>query len=99
MVTIVDIISYYGWKELIAIYVDDDYESNGIDALSDPLSVRNYKISYRAPLRSQANMDEIRDVSVQVALTESRILTCSYLSQEGSRHNGYITSTIFRDDE
>ncbi|KAL2499175.1 Glutamate receptor 3.6 [Abeliophyllum distichum] len=74
MAAIADIINYYGWREVIAIYVDDDYGRNGIAALSDQLSARSCKISYRAPLKSRANMDEIRDALVQVALTESRIL-------------------------
>ncbi|CAI9758070.1 unnamed protein product [Fraxinus pennsylvanica] len=83
MAAIADIISYYGWREVIAIYVDDDYGRNGIVALSDQLSTRRSKISYRAPLRSRASIDEIRDVLVQVALTESRILVVHTYPERG----------------
>ncbi|KAL2499174.1 Glutamate receptor 3.6 [Abeliophyllum distichum] len=83
MAAIADIINYYGWREVIAIYVDDDYGRNGIAALSDQLSARSCKISYRAPLKSRANMDEIRDALVQVALTESRILVVHTYPERG----------------
>lgn len=43
-----DLISYYGWKHVIAIYVDDDYGRNGIYSLDDELANKNsnvYKIA------------------------------------------------------
>ncbi|XP_022884646.1 glutamate receptor 3.6 [Olea europaea var. sylvestris] len=83
MAAIADIISYYGWREVIVIYVDDDYGRNGIASLSDQLSERSCKISYRAPLGSRANMEEIRDVLVQVTLTESRILVVHTYPERG----------------
>ncbi|GFQ06755.1 glutamate receptor 3.6 [Phtheirospermum japonicum] len=74
MVAISDIVSYYGWKEVTAIYVDDDYGRNGIAVLADQLSSRSCQISYKAPLKPEANLDDIREVLVQVALAGSRIL-------------------------
>ncbi|KAK8547114.1 hypothetical protein V6N13_099856 [Hibiscus sabdariffa] len=43
-------IDFYGWKEVIAIYVDDDYGRNGIAALNDELDKRMAKSFYRLPL-------------------------------------------------
>ncbi|CAI9753316.1 unnamed protein product [Fraxinus pennsylvanica] len=83
MAAIADIISYYGWREVIAIYVDDDYGRNGVASLSDQLSKRSCKISYKAPLRSRANIEEIRDVLVHVELTESRILVVHTYPERG----------------
>ncbi|KAK2975681.1 hypothetical protein RJ640_027784 [Escallonia rubra] len=73
MAAIADIVKYYEWREVIAIYVDDDHGRNGIAALGDQLAARRCKISYKAPLNPQASQADIRDVLVKVALLESRI--------------------------
>ncbi|KAK2975682.1 hypothetical protein RJ640_027785 [Escallonia rubra] len=73
MAAIADIVKYYEWREVIAIYVDDDHGRNGIAALGDQLVARRCKISYKAPLNPQASQADIRDVLVRVALLESRI--------------------------
>ncbi|CAL5366031.1 unnamed protein product [Camellia sinensis] len=73
MAAIADIVQYYEWRDVIAIYVDDDYGRNGISALADQLAMKRCHISYKAPLTSQASRTEIQDVLVQVALAESRI--------------------------
>ncbi|KAL4320322.1 hypothetical protein GQ457_18G024100 [Hibiscus cannabinus] len=44
------LVDFYGWKEVIAIYVDDDYGRNGIAALNDELDKRMAKSFYRLPL-------------------------------------------------
>ncbi|CAA2972428.1 glutamate receptor -like [Olea europaea subsp. europaea] len=74
MAAIADIINYYEWREVIAIYVDDDYGRNGIAALSDQLAARSCLISYKVPLKFGANLDEIRDALVRMALKETRVL-------------------------
>ncbi|KAJ6366711.1 hypothetical protein OIU77_003148 [Salix suchowensis] len=74
MAAIAEIVDYYGWKEVIAIYGDDDYGRNGIAALGDKLAERRCKISFKAPLTPAATREEITDLLVKVALTESRIL-------------------------
>uniref|UniRef100_A0A5B6ZS34 Glutamate receptor n=1 Tax=Davidia involucrata TaxID=16924 RepID=A0A5B6ZS34_DAVIN len=74
MAAIAEIIQHYEWREVIAIYVDDDYGRNGIVALGDQLAAKRCQISYKAPLVPEANRNDIMDVLVKVALTESRIL-------------------------
>ncbi|CAK9156296.1 unnamed protein product [Ilex paraguariensis] len=74
MAAIAEIVEYYEWREVIAIYVDDDHGRNGIAALGDQLAARRCSISYKAPLDAVPSKDNIRDVLVQVALMESRIL-------------------------
>ncbi|BFG39467.1 hypothetical protein CerSpe_257410 [Prunus speciosa] len=74
MAAVAAIIDYYGWREVIALYVDDDYGRNGIAALGDMLAERRCKISYKAPLVIDPNRSSITDLLVKVALTESRII-------------------------
>ncbi|XP_065855573.1 glutamate receptor 3.6-like [Euphorbia lathyris] len=74
MAAIAEVVEYYGWREVIAIYADDDSGRNGIASLGDKLAENRCKISYKAPLSPTATRDEITDALVQVALTESRIL-------------------------
>ncbi|KAF2312513.1 hypothetical protein GH714_034924 [Hevea brasiliensis] len=75
MAAIADIVDYYGWRAVIAIYVDDDHGRNGITALGDKLAERRCKISYKAPFSPNVNQpNEISDVLFKVALMESRII-------------------------
>ncbi|XP_057958671.1 glutamate receptor 3.6-like isoform X2 [Malania oleifera] len=73
MTAIAEIIDYYGWREVIAIYVDDDHGRNGIAALGDELAKRRCTISYKAAMNTEPTRDDISDVLVKVALMESRI--------------------------
>ncbi|KAJ0039931.1 hypothetical protein Pint_28731 [Pistacia integerrima] len=74
MAAIAEIVNYYDWREVIAIYGDDDYGRNGIAALGDKLAEKRCKISFKAPLSPQATQTEITDLLVKLALAESRIL-------------------------
>ncbi|KAB2623628.1 glutamate receptor 3.6-like [Pyrus ussuriensis x Pyrus communis] len=74
MAAIAEMVDYYGWREVIALYVDDDHGRNGITALTNMLAEKRCKISYKAPLVLDSNRDNITDVLVKVALTESRII-------------------------
>ncbi|KAJ6419727.1 hypothetical protein OIU84_029779 [Salix udensis] len=83
MAAIAEIVDYYGWKEVIAIFGDDDYGRNGIAALGDKLAERRCKISFKAPLTPAATREEITDLLIKVALTESRILVVHTFSSWG----------------
>ncbi|KAF7129905.1 hypothetical protein RHSIM_Rhsim10G0193400 [Rhododendron simsii] len=74
MAAIADIVEYYEWRDVIAIYADNDFGRSGIAALSDELAGKRCQISYKAPLDPQATRTEIMDVLVKVTLAESRIL-------------------------
>lgn len=74
MAAIADLVDYYGWKEVIAVYIDDDNGRNGIVALGDKLAERRCRISYKAPVSPEATPEEITNVLVQVALAESRVI-------------------------
>ncbi|KAL4577794.1 hypothetical protein LXL04_013908 [Taraxacum kok-saghyz] len=74
MAAIADIIKYYEWRKVTAIYFDDDHGRNGIISLGDQLASRGCEISHKAPIKPLATKSDISDVLVQVALMESRIL-------------------------
>ncbi|KAK4780946.1 hypothetical protein SAY87_017052 [Trapa incisa] len=83
MSAIAEMVEYYGWREVIAVYVDDDHGRNGIAALGDKLAERRCKISYKAPLRLEAKRDEITDALIKVALAESRVIVLHTYTSTG----------------
>jgi ionotropic glutamate receptor len=73
MAAVASIISQYRWREVIAIYVDDDYGRGGIIALGDALAKRMSKITYKAKLPPGAGRTAIQDILMQVNQMESRV--------------------------
>ncbi|XP_057985217.1 glutamate receptor 3.5 isoform X2 [Hevea brasiliensis] len=73
MFAIADLVSYFGWREVIAIFVDDDYGRNGISILGDALAKKRCKISYKAAFTPGASSSVINDLLVGVNLMESRV--------------------------
>ena len=73
MYAVADFISYSGWKQVIAIYVDDEYGRNGITILSDALAKKRSKISYKAAITPGADSTSIESLLVSVNLKASRV--------------------------
>ncbi|XP_078167543.1 glutamate receptor 3.5-like isoform X1 [Carex rostrata] len=73
MRAIADIVEFFQWREITAIYVDDDYGRNGIAALGDELALRRAKISYKAAFAQAVDLTEITDLLLRVNLMESRV--------------------------
>ncbi|XP_061351457.1 glutamate receptor 3.4-like isoform X2 [Gastrolobium bilobum] len=73
MFAIADFVDYYRWKEVIAIFVDDDNGRNGISVLGDALSKKRAKISYKAAFPLGATESDISDLLNEVNLMESRV--------------------------
>ncbi|XP_078167549.1 glutamate receptor 3.5-like isoform X1 [Carex rostrata] len=73
MRAIADIIDFFQWREVTAIYVDDDYGRNGIAALGDELALRRAKISYKAGFAQAMDQTDITDLLLRVNLMESRV--------------------------
>lgn len=57
-----DLMEFYGWKEFIVIYVDNDYGRNGVSAFEDELDKRTLRIAYKLPLPIQFNMSYVTEV-------------------------------------
>ncbi|XP_002524179.2 glutamate receptor 3.4 isoform X2 [Ricinus communis] len=73
MFAVADLVSYFDWREVIAIFVDDDYGRNGISVLGDALVKKRCKISYKAAFTPGAPKSAINDLLVGVNLMESRV--------------------------
>ena len=73
MYAIADLVDYYRWREVIAIYVDDDNGRNGISVLGDALAKKRAKISYKAAFTPGAPKSDISDLLNEVNLMESRV--------------------------
>lgn len=75
MTAIADIVEYYGWREVISIFIDDDYGRNGVSALDDALAARRCRISYKAGIPpTGTSRGDIMDILVKVALMEARVI-------------------------
>ncbi|KAG7034969.1 Glutamate receptor 3.7, partial [Cucurbita argyrosperma subsp. argyrosperma] len=68
MTALAELIDFYEWKEVIMIFVDDDYGRNGISTLTDELD-KMFKISHKIPLPSLFHLREITDI-----LNKSKLL-------------------------
>jgi ionotropic glutamate receptor len=103
MTAVAEVVDYYGWKEVIAIFIDDDFGRNGVSALDDKLAERRCRISYKEGISpgSGVNRSSIMDLMVKVALMESRIivlhvnpdsgfLVLSVAQYLGMMGNGYV---------
>ncbi|KAH9626950.1 hypothetical protein KSS87_005719 [Heliosperma pusillum] len=75
MSAISDIVENYGWRQVIAIYNDDDHGRNGVAALDDALADKRCKISYKAAITPEGiTRSDVMDVLVKVAMLESRVI-------------------------
>ncbi|KAG9454106.1 hypothetical protein H6P81_007010 [Aristolochia fimbriata] len=73
MQAVADFVDNYGWREVIAIFVDDDYGRSGISVLGDALAKKRAKIAYKAALPVSATLSAINDLLVTINLMESRV--------------------------
>lgn len=87
MTAIADMISYFGYREVVTIYTDDEQSRGSIIALGDKLAERRCKISYKAvlPPEALATRREIRDALVEVSVMESRVIVVHAYSIIGLR--------------
>ncbi|XWS64106.1 hypothetical protein CRYUN_Cryun06bG0158400 [Craigia yunnanensis] len=73
MIAMADLVHFYGWKEVIGIYVDDDYGRNGISALNDELDRRLTKAFYKLPLPVHFTQNDIISLLSQSKLLGPRV--------------------------
>ncbi|CDP07274.1 unnamed protein product [Coffea canephora] len=76
MTAIAEMVDYYGWKDVIVVFLDDDYGRNGVSALDDAIAARRGRISYKAgiPPAPGVNRTDIIDILIKVAVMESRVI-------------------------
>nr|XP_043630749.1 glutamate receptor 3.4-like [Erigeron canadensis] len=73
MSAIADLVAYFDWKEVITVFVDDDYGRNGILVLGEALSMKGAKIFYKASITPGASQTEITAVLTRINLMECRV--------------------------
>ncbi|GJQ93442.1 glutamate receptor 3.4 [Tanacetum coccineum] len=73
MSAITDLLLYLGWKEIVAIYVDDDYGRNGILALGDALTMKRAKISYKVSYKPGASHSDLTELLNGVNMMDCRV--------------------------
>ncbi|KAL5557355.1 hypothetical protein UlMin_039591 [Ulmus minor] len=83
MAAVAELVGFYEWRDVVAIYVDDNFGRNGIAALGDKLAEKRCKISYKAPLSPKATREDITRELVKVTNLESRILILHIYSSWG----------------
>lgn len=85
MTAVTDIISYYGWREVIAVFSDDDQSRNGITVLGDKLAERRRKLSYKAALPPDptASPSDVTAELVKIRSMEPRIIVLHTFAQTG----------------
>ncbi|XP_026409605.1 glutamate receptor 3.7-like [Papaver somniferum] len=73
MAAMADVIDYYNWHEVVAVFVDDDHGRNGISLLDSQLAKRTSKLSHKLALPHGANasvisdlLDKSREIGVRV---------------------------------
>eukprot|EP01018_Ginkgo_biloba_P003627 Gb_16317 [translate_table: standard] len=73
MAAIAGIIGYYGWREVIALFTDDDYGRNPIDYLHDALEKYGSKLTYKVAFDPQIDEKGIGSILTQLSQMESRV--------------------------
>ncbi|XP_061355031.1 glutamate receptor 3.6-like [Gastrolobium bilobum] len=75
MAAVADIVDHFQWRDVIAIFIDDDHGRNGVAALGDKLAEKRGKISYKVTFRPyNITSEEINNALVKIALMESRVI-------------------------
>ncbi|CAJ1971647.1 unnamed protein product [Sphenostylis stenocarpa] len=85
MTAVADMISYFGWREVIAVFSDDDQSRNGITVLGDKLAERRCKLSYKAALPPDptATPSFVTSQLLKIKSMESRIIVLHTFAKTG----------------
>ncbi|KAL2334667.1 hypothetical protein Fmac_015880 [Flemingia macrophylla] len=75
MSAVAEIVDHFQWRDVIAVYVDDDHGRNGVAALGDKLAEKRGKISHKSPFRpNNFSLEDISSALYKIALMESRVI-------------------------
>ncbi|KAD6795655.1 hypothetical protein E3N88_06551 [Mikania micrantha] len=85
MSAIAEMISYFGYREVAAIYMDDDQFRNSIYTLGDKLFEKRCKLSYKAALSPDVlvSSQDIHNELVKIRSMESRVIVVHTYQQTG----------------
>ncbi|KAG8056829.1 hypothetical protein GUJ93_ZPchr0002g23150 [Zizania palustris] len=71
--TIVSIIKSYGWREVVPIYVDNDYGRGIILPLVDALQQKDVHVPYRSEIDQMATSEEITQELYKLMIMQTRV--------------------------
>ncbi|XP_021753242.1 glutamate receptor 3.2-like [Chenopodium quinoa] len=85
MSAIAEVVNYFRWTQVTAIFTDDEQSRNGITALGDKLAEKRGKISYKAvlPPDIRGNLSVVKQELEKVKNKESRVLVVHTLTTFG----------------
>ncbi|KAE8708577.1 Glutamate receptor 3.1 [Hibiscus syriacus] len=85
MAAISEMVSYFSWSEVIAVFSDDDQGRNGVITLGDKLADRRCRIAYKAalPPDSMAKRHDVSRELEKIQMMESRIIVLHTDSKTG----------------
>ncbi|XP_068639738.1 glutamate receptor 3.3-like [Aristolochia californica] len=83
MAAIAELVNFYHWKQVTAVFLDNDYGRNGISALGEKLADIRCKISYKAGIPANPSNSDITDLLVKVAQMEPRVIVLHTYSDLG----------------
>ncbi|XP_066389279.1 glutamate receptor 3.4-like isoform X2 [Miscanthus floridulus] len=73
MAAVADVVAHHGWREVTAVYVDNDYGRGGVVALGDALEANRARVSYKAAFPPGADRAAIADLLVRANMMASRV--------------------------
>jgi ionotropic glutamate receptor len=73
MSAIAALIKYYAWREIMVLYIEDNYGKNGADVLEDLIDQIGSRIVFKAGFDPTLGNDTIATVLSQLKLLESRV--------------------------
>ncbi|XVF67128.1 hypothetical protein PTKIN_Ptkin10aG0096100 [Pterospermum kingtungense] len=85
MIAIAEMVSYFRWTEVIAIFSDEDQSRNGIITLGDKFAERRCRISYKSalPPDPKAKRGDVLRELVKIRMMESRVIVLQTFSKTG----------------
>jgi ionotropic glutamate receptor len=83
MAAIADFVYACGWKEVVAVYIDDDYGRNGISTLGDALASVGAKITIKAAMSPGVGRSEMGNVLASLTSMDTRIFVVHMHSDAG----------------
>ncbi|OEL37431.1 Glutamate receptor 3.5 [Dichanthelium oligosanthes] len=72
MAAVADVVAHFGWREVTAVYIDNDFGRGGVDALGDALELMRARISYKAAFPPGADRAALGDLLERANMMESR---------------------------
>ncbi|XP_057850922.2 glutamate receptor 3.3 isoform X1 [Cryptomeria japonica] len=83
MSAIAAVVGNYGWREVVVVYIDDDYGRNGVSILGDALGNLRAKITNKAAMPPGISQSEMGNILAKLALEEARVFVVHMNSDAG----------------